>query len=171
MEDRTLKIADRRSRHVVFAILCLLSSILVFSPAARGDTLWVGSGGGTGAIQVANAKITRIEKDQIFFLTAGREASRELNKVQRLNVDNEPALNAAEEAFAAGKWDQAVDGYQTVIRSTNKPWMKDWSSSRLAEAGAKSGRFDAAATAYVALVTKDPASAAQSRPAVPPRRP
>ena len=89
-----------------------------------------------------------------------------MSKVQRLNVDNEPALNAAEEAFAAGKWDQAVDGYQTVIRATNKPWMKDWSSARLAEAGAKSGRFDAAATAYVNLVTKDPAAAA-NRPAVP----
>ena len=121
--------------------------------SARGDTLWVGSGGGGGTIQVSNAKILRVEKDQIIFLTGGRETSRELSKVQRLNVDGEPALNQAEEALAAGKWDAAVEAYQTVLRATNKPWIKDWSSARLLEAASKSGRFDAAATAFISAIS------------------
>src|SRR4051812_15681930 len=164
---RGSRIEDRGSRGNAVAILYLLSSILVLPPATRADTLWVGSGGGTGAIQIANAKITRVEKDQIYFLTSGREASRELGKVQRLNVDNEPALNAAEDAFAIGKFEQAVDLYQTVVRATNKPWIKDFSAARLLEAGNKSGRFDATAAAYVGLVLKDPAAAQQARPQIP----
>src|SRR5439155_11941194 len=67
---------------------CILAVALAISLcgqcSARGDTLWVGSGGGGGNIQISNAKVLRVEKDQIIFLTGGRETSRELSKVQRL---------------------------------------------------------------------------------------
>src|SRR5438046_334097 len=75
----------------------------------RADTLWVSSGG--GAIQIKDAKITKIENGSIFFSTSSGSASREISKVQRMQIDNEPAFNTADEAAATGKWESAVDGY------------------------------------------------------------
>jgi len=147
--------------------LVLIVALAFASSSLRADTLWVGSSGaGTGAIQIQNARIIKIEGDTIFFSANGSDSKRELSKVQRLNVDNEPAFNAAEDAFAASKWDAAVDGYQKSLGATTKTWLKDYLTTRLLEAADKSGRFDAAASAYVALVTKDSAASA-NRPAVP----
>src|SRR5438552_540991 len=118
--------------------LCLLAA-----PLSRADSLWIGSGG-TGAIQIDNATITRVEKDKLFWSVNGRETSRELARIQRIVVDGEPALSSAEEAYIAGKMEPAVDGYQKTIRSTTKSWVKDWSAIRLIDAATKTGRFDAA---------------------------
>jgi TolA-binding protein len=84
-----------------------------------------------------------------------------------MQIDSEPALNAAENALAAGKWDDAVDGYAKTARATNKPWLKDWATLRLLTAGQKSKRFDAAATAYIAMLLRDPDTAAKFRPQMP----
>ena len=137
--------------------------------SARADELWVGSGG-SGAINIKGARITRVEGGHIFFTASGKETSRELAKVQRILVDGEAALNAAEDAYAASNWSAAVDGYQRTIRSTTKPWLKDWATVRLIDAANKSGRFDAAATAYVAVLLKDPMAAAALKPAMPAER-
>jgi TolA-binding protein len=67
----------------------------------------------------------------------------------------------------AGKWDQAVDGYQKTIRTTQKPWVKQWASMRLIDAGNKSGRLDAAVAAYIQMLLKDPAAAAAYKPTLP----
>src|SRR6185295_18904207 len=118
---------------------------------ARADSVFVGS------LERKNAVIKEIRDDNLIFEISQREAEPvPLARVTKLVVTNEPALNAAEEAFAAGKFDQAVDGYQKTLRSTNKPWLKDWSAMRLIEAANKTGRFDAATTAYIAALMKDP---------------
>lgn len=151
----------------------LVTLILLVATLAAGnvraDELWIGSGG-SGAIQIKGATIVRIEAGQIFFLAAGKETSRELGKIQRIMVENEPALNAAEEAYVAAKWNDAVDGYQKTIRATTKAWLKDWSTSRLIDSANKSGRFDAAVSAYLAMLLKDPGSAAAMRPTLPNER-
>jgi TolA-binding protein len=136
----------------------------VLPALVRADTLWVSSGG--GAIQIQNAKIVKLEGDTIFFTANGTDSKREISKIQRLAVDGEQAFNTAEEAFVGGRWDPAADGYQKSLAATNKSWLKDYATIRLLEAANKSGRFDAAATAYVALVTKDPA-ANVTRPTIP----
>ena len=106
-----------------FAICDLKPLLLVLASAAivRADTLWVGSGG--GAIQIQNAKVTKIDNETVFFSANGTDSKRELSKVQRIQIDNEPAFNGAEEAFAAGKWDAAVEGYQKSIGATTRPWL------------------------------------------------
>src|SRR5258706_1588950 len=77
----------------------------------------------------------------------------------KLTVTYEPTLIGAEEAFAAGKWADAVDGYQKVLRTGAKPWLKDFAAVRLLKAGEKSERFDAVVTAYIHLLAKDPQAA------------
>jgi len=143
-------------------IVAVLASLPV--PA---DTLWYRTGSTGNPIEISNTRITKVEGDKIFFTTLGRETSRELQQITRMMIDNEPAFNDAEAAYAAQDWKRAVDGYQKTVHSTTKPWLRDWCSFRLAEAAGKSGQFDAATTAYVGLVMKDPALAARYKPAVP----
>jgi TolA-binding protein len=82
--------------------------------------------------------------------------------VQRVNVDGETALNAAEEALAAGNRDAAISGFQTIERAPHKPWMKDWAQRRLEQLGVKSASADAS----VAPATPASAAPAQSGAAV-----
>ncbi|MGH7176962.1 MAG: hypothetical protein ACREJC_06260, partial [Tepidisphaeraceae bacterium] len=101
-------------------IACALGATQVL----RADTIWVGSGSG-GELQIKDARISRIENGQIYFTASGNDTSRDLSRIVRLQIDSEPALNAAEEALFTGKLDQAVNNYQRTVRSTNKPWVKD----------------------------------------------
>lgn len=136
--------------------------------AAMGDSIWLENTSGPPLF--ANARITRVEKGSIYFLFNGNETSREVAKIGRIAVDDEPALTGAEEAFSRQKWDEAADGFERAARSSAKPWVREWASARLLEAAGKSGRFDAAVAGYIALVQKDPAAAAQAKPALPPGR-
>ena len=87
--------------------------------------------------------------------------------VVRMQIDGETALNSAETALTEKRWDDAVDGYNRVVQSTNKPWLKDWATTRLMIAGEKSSRFDATATAYIAALLKDPTAAEKIKPQLP----
>src|SRR5262245_58183996 len=117
-------------------LIILWSLVIGQWSLVRADTLWVGSPGG-GAIPIQNAKVLKIENDTIFFSANGADSKRELLKVQRMLIDNEPAFNGAEEAFAAGKWDAAVEGYQKTISATSKSWLRDYTTLKLLTAADK----------------------------------
>lgn len=151
----------------------LIASLLGLSlaSAARADSVWIASGGGN-PIQSDNVKVLKVEKGQLVFRsTSGNETSKPLDNVVRIKIDDEPNFNAAEEAFMASKWDAAADGYAKAVRASDKSWVKDRAGVRLIETAAKSGRFDAAVTGYVALVQKDPELAAKFRPVIPEGKP
>ena len=79
-------------------------------------------------------KILRIDGDRLVFEFHGNERSLEIAKITRIAVDGETALNAAEDALAVDKLDQAVDGFQRVVCAGNtaaRPWLSEWSSRRL----------------------------------------
>src|SRR5439155_26875049 len=84
-------------------------ALLAFPASVRADTLYIGSGGG---IPYANVKVLRIADGQIVYtLASGNETRKPVDQVVRMQIDDEPALNAAEQAFVAEKWDDAVDAY------------------------------------------------------------
>ena len=115
-----------------------------------------------------NVTITGVSAGQLNFTSAsGNADARDLAKVQRIHVDGENAFNDAEDAYASGKFSDAVDGYLTTAHSTTKDWLKDYVAARLADAANKANRFDAATAAYIAMVQKNPAAAARIRPAMP----
>jgi tetratricopeptide (TPR) repeat protein len=60
-----------------------------------------------------------------------------------------------------------VDNFQKALRTSAKPWVKDWSAMRLIDAANKSGRLDAAVAAYIQMLLKDPATAAGMKPTLP----
>jgi TolA-binding protein len=144
-------------RALTFAIVC---AIAIATISARADSIFVGN------LERKNATIKELKGDMLVFDFNGRTTEQQAAKVTRLVVPSETALTAAEEAYATQRWDDAVDNYQKAQKSA-KQWVKDWATMRLIDAAAKSGRFDAAASAYIAVLLKDPATAAPLKPAMP----
>jgi TolA-binding protein len=145
---------------------CLIFSfLLLWAELARGDTIWIASGGGGAPITFGGVTILRVEEGRIVFRTqAGAEAMRPLAHVVRIELDDEPDLTTAEQAFASGDWNRAVQAYQQVLRSTGKSWLREWASIRLLQAANHSGQFGAAVAGYVAAVAVDPGRTADHRP-------
>jgi TolA-binding protein len=141
----------------------LIGLIAATLPAcAVADTVYV------QGLSLENVSIQSISQGQIVFQAeSGNTSQKDLAKVLRIHVDGESALNDAEDAYASGKFADAVDGYLTTIHSTTKDWLKEYVLPRLVDSANKSNRFDAAATAYIAMVQKDPTSAAKIRPQMP----
>ena len=107
-----------------------------------------------------NITIEKVDGDKLIYKTqAGAPGEKAITDALRLTITDEPNLVPAEDAFAAGKWADAVDGYQKVLRSSPKAWLKDYSAVRLLKAGEKSDRFDAVVAAYIHLLGKDPVAA------------
>jgi TolA-binding protein len=145
----------RMAAAVGCAVVCAIS-------ACSADTVFV------QGLELDNVAIQGIAQGQLQFQSeSGNAAARELTKVLRIHVDGENALNDAEDAYAAGKFSDAVDGYMTTSRSTTKDWLKQYLAPRLVESASKSNRFDAATSAYIAMVQQDPAAAAKLRPQMP----
>lgn len=154
------------------SLLAPLTLLLLTASAAHADSIRVVSGsGGGGALELAGVRILRIESGRLFFRSAGAESSRDLAQIQRIALDDEPALNTAEAAFVAADYDAAIDEYLRVARSTAKPWLRQWASLRLMTAAQRAGRFDAAVSAYVQLVQQDAAFAQEHRPTLDPASP
>ncbi|WP_428939232.1 tetratricopeptide repeat protein [Fontivita pretiosa] len=146
-------------RGFVLAIAWVL--LLSLCRAGLADSLFVGS------LERKNVLIRDLKDGMVVYEINGRASEIEAGKVTRLLVSGEPALTAAEQAYAAAEWDQAVDGYQKAIRTTSKPWVKSWAAQRLIDAANRTGRFDAAATAYILVLLEDPNRAAGMKPAMP----
>ena len=112
--------------------------------------------------------IQGVSGGQISFQSSGGNVStRDLARVQRIHVDGETGLNTAEDAFSAGKFADAIDGYLKASRSSAHPWVKQYAAARLVESANKSNRFDAAVTAYITMLQLDPGSASRVRPTIP----
>jgi TolA-binding protein len=160
-----------------FSILnCVAAAALlvVLTSPATADTVWVSSGG-ANALEIGRVKIIGVEdaaggkpeeRVLVFQSAGGSESRRPLATVTRVEVDDDPSLNAAEEAYAGGKWDVATDNYLKSLRGATKDWLKSWASRRLIESAEKSGRFDAAVAGYIARVMLNPAEAGP-KPAMP----
>jgi tetratricopeptide (TPR) repeat protein len=141
----------------------VLSSFFILHPSSflLADSVFVGT------LERKNAIIRELKGDTLVFELSGRLSEAPAAKITRLVVQGEEPLNKAEDAYASGKWEEAVDGYQKTIRTTGKQWVKDWAALRLIEAANKTGRFDAAAAAYILTLIKDPTSAVAMKPAMP----
>ena len=117
----------------------------------------------TGVL-IAEVKGEKVFGDRLVYkIQSGAPGEKIINDKLRITANDEPNLTAAEDAFANGKWSDAVDAFQKTLRASSKPWLKDYSALRLLKAGEKSERFDAVVTAYIYLLGKDPKAAQQIR--------
>jgi TolA-binding protein len=155
--SRWLRPKFRGLNRLLPRLAAIATSLAVLAGAARADSLWVSSAkpgeNRTNALEISKVKINRIDDSTATFANpAGRESQRDAGQVVRIAIDDEPTLNAGEEAFVAGTWDVATDNYLKTIKSTQRDWLKGWVAGRLLTAAEKAKRFDAAATAYVTAI-------------------
>lgn len=147
-------------------LVCALLAAMICPAIAMADAVWISSGGGN-PLKYPNVTIEKIENGSLVYRTTAREARKSVADITQIEVDGEPALNAAEEAFVKEDWSAAVDGYLKTVRATSKDWLKNWADVRLLQSADKAHRFDAATTAYLSLVVTDPTLATQLKPSVP----
>jgi TolA-binding protein len=148
------------------------AAIVLAAPFARADSVWITSGAGGGVLQMGGVQIQSVQDGRLVYRTNnGDERSREVAQIARVNADNEPALNAAEDALARSELDVATESFRKALASSAKEWVKVWSARRLTEVAPRANRFDAAASGYIALLVRDPGGAARAadlRPQLPP---
>ncbi len=134
---------------------------------AYADTVWISSGGGN-PVPYSGVRVLRVEQDTLFFRTSGGlETSRPVNAVTRIQLDDDPTFSSAEAAHVGGDFARATEGYLRTLRSTPRGWLRDWVTLRLVDSAAKAGRVDAAVTAYLQLLSANPAAAPQAKPRIP----
>lgn len=151
------------------ATLSLALLLVACGSFARADAVWTVTAGGK-PFERRNLKIEGMNADGLLFRSMSQDRAalpRPMKEIWRIEADDEPALNAAETAFVADKWDDAVAGYQRAMTASRKDWVRQYAALRLMAAAGKSGRFSAAAAAYVAMVQRDPKAAASAKPDVP----
>ena len=126
---------------------------LGLSWAAVADSVWINN------LERPNVKIVDVKDGQFTYEASAGPRSVPLADVKRIKIDGDTTFNGAEEAFAAQEWEKATAGYEKTLTTTSKQWLKEWCTVRLLESASKSGRFDAAVKAYIALAEKSPESA------------
>ena len=132
------------------------------------DTVWLGESG-RNSIKIDGVKIQQFADGKLVYVTdSGMQAHKPMSQLQQINITGESSFNSAEDAYAARDYATAITGYQSVLNSSSKDWMQTRAAMRLVVAAKVMNRFDAEVAAYVTLVQKDPAAAAQVRPAQPP---
>jgi hypothetical protein len=151
-----------------FAKLATIAAVVIVSaPLLRADTIWIGIG--KSAIRVDGVKVLQTSGDKLQYVTdSGMTTSKPLTQLSQINIEGEVKFNSAEDAYAAKDLDTAITGYESVLQAgTAKDWIQARAASRLLTAGKTKGRFDAEVDAYIALLQKDPATAAQEKPTEP----
>ena len=148
----------------------VLAAAAVILPAitGRADTLWIGESA-ANPIQTDGAKVQSATADGLTVTNAsGVTQTIPMAKVQRVNLDGDTALNAAENAYAGHNWAAAATNYQAVVgRAGVKDWEKARAGQRLVTAARAVNKYDAAVAGYVAVVQAMPSAAAASQPPKP----
>src|SRR5438105_14850755 len=82
-----------------------------------------------GGVVFKNINIQKVDGDKLIYKTAsGLTSEKQINDKMKVTVTDEPNLSTAEESLIAGKWSDAVDGYQKALRASTKPWVKDYAA-------------------------------------------
>lgn len=154
-----------------FRVLCLLSALGLTTSWAAGDAVWLKSGKGN-PIGLDNVKVVGAKNGALTFTTAsGNQTSRSLDSIPRIKLDDDPVFSAAEEAFDAGNWAAAADGYRKVLTGSAKDWVKDRASLRALQSADKSGNFPAAVAGFVELLQTNFSLANDHKPSIPKDKP
>lgn len=142
----------------------VLAALVAGVSVAQGDQLFI------PGMQAQQVTFTDFKEGKLFYRTQrGDLNDRELERINYIAVDGEPAFNEAEVAIVKEDKSKAIDGYTKAIRATSKPWLKQFAARRLLLALGDSEQFDARVVAYLALLEQNPDEAMQFKPTLPPK--
>ena len=144
-------------------VFVLLAAALLTGGLARADTIILKSGTGTLPVE---GTIVSIDSTDLIYLSAStdRQTKKQIDAVLQIKAPNEAKLTAAEQAYADGKWSEAVTNYQSALNSSSADWVKARAMVRLIDAAAKSQQFAPQVAAFIELCKRDPANAKAHRP-------
>ena len=140
-------------------------TVMLGSAEVRGDAVYLAGADGRETA-ITDVRISGVSEGRIAFADnkTGRQAQRELARVARIELDEEPGLGAAEMAYGQQRWAEAAGGYRKVLDVTRRVWVRAWVAPRLIEAAENSRDVGAAVAGYVALVQTNPGRAGNYTP-------
>ncbi|MEM6314611.1 MAG: hypothetical protein AAF743_11010, partial [Planctomycetota bacterium] len=122
-------------------------------------------------LSFARVEVIGIEGDTLRFRNSqGRESTRPLTDIARLELDGQTGFNEAEIAYASRQFGEATDGYLKTVRGGFPNWMKRYAATRLMTAATEVGRFEDAVAGYVVLAEQAPEEALTRKPTPPDRQ-
>ena len=156
---------DRITRFGCRSILALVAAVVLPGTLLRADTIILKSGTGTLPVE---GTIVSIDSSELVYTSAStdRQTHKPIDNVLQIKAANEPKLTAAEQAYADGKWSDAVTNYQAPLNSSSADWVKNRAMIRLIDAAAQSKQFAPQVSAFIELAKRDPANARAHRPDV-----
>jgi hypothetical protein len=156
-------LAGMARQHCVAFVL--LAAALLPAGALRADTIVLKTEGGTSQVDGTIESVNAAEVDYIP-LGTDRRAREPIDSVLQIKAPGEPELTAAEQAFADGKWSDAVARYRRTVGFATADWAKYRAAVRLIDAGGRCQQFDAQADGFVELARLDPANALRHLPVI-----
>jgi hypothetical protein len=152
---------ERLARSFALPIGLILYSCCALAAA---DAIWVINSSGK-EVRISDLRVGTVADGRIAFEDAsGKRGQRDLNQVNRIAMDDEPALADAERAYVERKWPDAADAYEKALAGTRRDWVKAWIAPRLIESAENSRRFPPAVAGYLELVRTNPARAENTVP-------
>jgi TolA-binding protein len=157
---------------LLFALVCTVAA-----SAALADDVYLRSGKEAKELGLKNVTFRSVKNGDLYYTINTIESHRPIGEISRLELTGDTQFNAADKAFsdavvtkdeaaAKAKYSDAVTGYTATLNSTNKAWLKDYIGRRMQIAAPRSGRFDAALSAWKSMVEKDPVAALKAKPSV-----
>lgn len=126
----------------------LLFCVFLFSPfAAHADTVVL-----TGKPPFQRVRVTGFDRGRIAFRgLSGETIRRPITTVDRIELDDCPALNDAERAADDKNWDGAKAAYERAASEAREPWLRDLARARLLDSLQRGGRFVDACRTFVRM--------------------
>ncbi len=132
---------------------------LATASLASADRVWI------GRLAAQDVQVREVVGDELIYIAGSRERRTSLDEIVRIELDDEPRFNAAEEAYQGGDWNKAAAQYSDVLgRRGADAWVQRRATFRLVDAAARANLFREAVDGYVALVALDAEAAATRQP-------
>lgn len=130
-------------------ILAVLLMILPVTVTVRADEVRV------GRLPYSGVTVTDFSAGELVFRTAGREITRPLSSITRIELSGRSDFNLAEEMLVDKRYEEAAQAYRRAEdATTGVPWLRRLISCRLVQALDGAGRFDEAVHQWL-LATGD----------------
>ena len=158
---RSVSIIGTVRRHL--RIIAVIAAAVVPAGLLRADTILLKSDTGTSPVEGA---IQSVDANEVIYTPAASDpdVTRPIDAVLQIKSPGEPELTSAEQAFADGKWADAVTLYHRTLSFSESDWAKYRAIVRLIDAAGKCQQFEAQAEAFVKLASLDPANARAHQP-------
>jgi tetratricopeptide (TPR) repeat protein len=137
-----------------------LSALLGLSLPSPADTVWL-----TGRPAFRNVEVRDFRADRLIFRgVSGELLAKPLADVERIALDDVPALTEAERTRAARRADDAVVAYEQALPVLRQRWQSLLARARLADLLDHPTKFDRAVARFLELADAEPETARLHRP-------